>query len=92
MDVHQLAPILHKSVLTVKNDLSRAPHRLPPPIRNCGKKALWIEHKVLEWLEQQIGLPATHDVKVKRRGAPTMAQRLAKARSIDLGVDAKANR
>ena len=72
LDSTQLASIPKKSPLTVRNDLSRHPERLPPAIRIAGRKALWLEHKVLEWLENQI------EEAPKRRGAPTKAERLRK--------------
>jgi len=72
LDTRDLAGILKKSHLTVRNDLSRNPERLPPAIRIAGRKAIWLEHKVLEWLEDQIQQPA------KKRGRPTKIEQQRK--------------
>jgi hypothetical protein len=75
LDARDLGVILRKTHQSIKNDLSRAPHRLPPPIKTTGRRTLWLEHRVLEWLEAQIELPKL----AKKMGAPTKAVRLAKA-------------
>jgi hypothetical protein len=48
----ELAQILKKSRRSVGNDVSRAPWRLPPPIRRCGKQPLWLFDDVKKWLSE----------------------------------------
>ncbi len=76
LDAHALGPVLRKSALSIMADLSRAPHRLPPPIRIGGARgALWLESTVLEWLQshEQGALEQP-----RRRGRPTKAEQLAR--------------
>ncbi len=80
LDVEGLAFYLKKSPLTVGNDLSRSPERLPPPIRTTGRKALWLEHKVLEWLEAQISQPTPA---VKKLGRPTKVEQMARQAALE---------
>ncbi|MBV8468598.1 MAG: hypothetical protein JOY60_01870 [Burkholderiaceae bacterium] len=54
LDSHGLAPVLGKVPQSIQADLSRAPHRLPPPIMIDGARgALWLESTVLDWLLEQ---------------------------------------
>lgn len=47
-----LVPLLHRSLLTIKADVSRRPETLPPRLRIPGStKPLWLESDVLTWLE-----------------------------------------
>ena len=73
-----LGVLLHKTTATVWCDLSRAPERLPPPIRIPGtRKALWLESAVLAWLQER-------QVQAKpRRGRPTKRQQIDRATSAD---------
>lgn len=76
LDAHGVAPILNKTPSAVQADLSRAPHRLPPPIRIDGARgALWLESTVLEWLisHQREAL-----VPKRRPGRPTKVAQLAR--------------
>ena len=68
--------LLHKTTATVWCDLSRAPERLPPPIRIPGtRKALWLESAVLAWLQER-------QVQAKpQRGRPTKRQQIDRATS-----------
>jgi hypothetical protein len=79
VDVHGLAVVLHKSVASVRNDLSRAPQRLPPPII-VGKKALWLETSVVEWLQGQTRQRQA-EVLPPRRGRPTKVEQARRARA-----------
>ena len=71
-----LGKILHKSHLTIEADLSRAPERLPPPIRRtAGGAALWLPLTVLEWLKEQEEEPRPPRPK---RGRPTKLEQEAR--------------
>lgn len=49
--VEELASLLRKSVVTILNDRSRAPERLPPECTPPGTKApIWLLSDVLKWL------------------------------------------
>ena len=55
LTIEDLAHILKKSVRTIKNDVSRAPERLPPRLKIPGSdKVLWRANTVRDWL-------ASHD-------------------------------
>lgn len=76
LDSQGLGMVLGKAAISVQADLSRAPHRLPPPIRIDGARgALWLESTVLEWLQShQLGALE----QPRRRGRPTKAEQLAR--------------
>lgn len=83
-----LSEVLKKSVQSIRGDLSRAPHRLPPFIRIGGGQALWLPETVLEWLKgHESGQktppppPPTAVPARRRRGRPTKAEQLARART-----------
>ena len=82
LDVADMGTLLRKTPASIKNDLCKSPHRLPPPIKSCGRKTLWLEHKVLEWFEDQIELPKAK----KKMGAPTKVVRAARAEALAGGV------
>jgi predicted DNA-binding transcriptional regulator AlpA len=69
-----LGAVLHKTIGSIWADLSRAPHRLPPPIRVEGmRQAIWLESTVLAWLqERQVDA-------APRRGRPTKRQQIERA-------------
>lgn len=82
----ELAAILKKSVASIRGDLSRAPHRLPPFIRIGGGQALWLPATVLEWLKghesgQKPPPPPPAIPAPRRRGRPTKAEQLARSRA-----------
>lgn len=76
LDAKALSLVLHKTPETIACDLSRAPHRLPPPIRVAGTRpALWLESSVLSWLQdRQIGA-------MPKRGRPTKRQQIERAKT-----------
>ena len=78
LDAHDLGELLRKTASSVQADLSRAPHRLPPPIRiEGGGCALWLESRVLAWLQER-------EVKVSaspQRGRPTKRQQIERAQA-----------
>jgi predicted DNA-binding transcriptional regulator AlpA len=87
--VEQLAEILGKTPGSIMNDLGRAPHRLPPPLRIPGvHRVLWREVDVKAWLQRHVApvatLPAVaQDQDRPRRGRPTKAAMLA---GVQVGV------
>lgn len=64
LDVNQIAELLHKTVETIRNDLKRRPHCIPPKL-NIPGKLLWLEADVEEWFEKKRqkpkGRPREHD-------------------------------
>lgn len=77
-----LARILRKSVSSIRHDLSRNPRGLPPGVDIPGTlRRLWRPQDVEAWLASHVASPipdAPQPVR-RRRGAPTKAERLAKA-------------
>jgi hypothetical protein len=74
----ELAQILKKSRRSVGNDVSRAPWRLPPQLRRCGKQPLWSAQVVKEWLHEphgHLGKPAFPE-ETKRPGRPKKTRTL----------------
>lgn len=52
LTAEDLAPLLHRSVDTIKTDVRRRPETLPPRLRIPGSNRLmWLERDVLEWIE-----------------------------------------
>jgi predicted DNA-binding transcriptional regulator AlpA len=48
-----LAPLLGRSVSTIKTDVRRRPQTLPPRLRIPGtNRLLWLEQDVVEWIEK----------------------------------------
>lgn len=81
--VHQLAQRLHRSVATVRTQVTREPKKLPPrfPI-NGSNQVVWMLSVVIDWMIQQQAtshLPSTQSTNIngKRRGAPTAREKLA---------------
>lgn len=59
LTVEDLAALLQRSVATVKSDVSRRPHTLPPRLVVPGTKAvMWLEADVHEWLQGLRAKPA----------------------------------
>jgi len=77
VSAYQLAEMLGKTAHTVYTDLTRAPDRLPAPIRVPGARVIWLESTVLAWLQSHQVAPAASAVK---RGRPTKVQQQARAR------------
>jgi len=81
--VEELAQLLHKSVASIRSDISRNPDALPPLCRLPGtKRLLWREDDVSRWLAEHVvsehrlqsnrspeaGLP------LRRRGRPKKSE------------------
>jgi hypothetical protein len=58
LGVEGLAALLHAAPQTVKNNASRAPEKLPPPVRTGGRRLIWITRDVFTWLEARRAAPA----------------------------------
>lgn len=86
LGVVELAQLLHLSEKTIRADLSRAPHSLPPPMRRRNQQRsnlVWVTVEVLTWMRDHIShrtLPAP-----KKRGAPTMAERVRRQQAAERG-------
>lgn len=53
LTAEDLAPILHRTVETIKTDARRRPQSLPPRLRIPGSsRLLWLESDVNEWLNK----------------------------------------
>ena len=58
LGVEGLAAVLHAAPQTIKNNASRAPEKLPPPVRTGGRRLIWITRDVFTWLEARRAAPA----------------------------------
>lgn len=92
LDINELSTEIHLSVKTIRTILSRKPESLPPRLIIPGqKKLLWLREDVLSFYRGQIRTQGVNPafqpvrketpptIRTKRRGAPTMAERMAKA-------------
>lgn len=52
LDAAGLAPIIKRKASTIKADVFRRPHTLPPFIR-LGSRTLWLKTEVANWLRKQ---------------------------------------
>lgn len=81
LDAAALAQILPFSAATIRADVSRRPHLLPPFIK-VGTRTVWLKETVLRWLKnKEMTFTPPPQPPSKRRGAPTKAERLAKQKS-----------
>jgi predicted DNA-binding transcriptional regulator AlpA len=83
--VEELAQLLHKSIASIRSDISRNPHALPPLCRLPGtKRLLWREEDVSRWLADHVisevppasSRAARAASSIRRRGRPTKAEQL----------------
>jgi predicted DNA-binding transcriptional regulator AlpA len=67
LTIEDLAELLGRSVNTIRHDVTRAPHRLPPPVRLPDSRLVrWQPKVVAVWIEgHQPDLPPK-----PRRGRP----------------------
>jgi predicted DNA-binding transcriptional regulator AlpA len=88
LTIELLSQYLHKPVQSIYNDLSKKPHKLPPPCRLPDtRRLLWRLEDVERWIAQHIedrskqadpiDPPLAH---VKKRGRPTKAEQVARDR------------
>lgn len=93
LDIKQLSVEIYLSVKTIRTILTRKPKSLPPRLIIDGqKKLLWLREDVVSFYRGQTRVqgvnPAFKPTRKepmpiavrKRRGAPTVAERLAKAK------------
>jgi hypothetical protein len=52
LDAAGLAPIIKRKASTIKADVSRRPHTLPPFIR-LGSRTIWLKSSVASWLKEK---------------------------------------
>lgn len=52
LDAAGLSPIIKRKASTIKADVSRRPHTLPPFIR-LGSRTLWLKTEVANWLRKK---------------------------------------
>ena len=52
LDAAGLAPIIKRKASTIRADVSRRPHTLPPFIR-LGSRTLWLKTEVANWLRKK---------------------------------------
>lgn len=91
LDINQLSTEIHLSVKTIRTILTRKPESLPPRLIIPGqKKLLWLREDMVSFYRAQTRVQGVNpafkpakkeEAKVSRRGAPTMAERLAKVRA-----------
>lgn len=82
LTVDDLAVILRKHPASIRNDLSRAPGRLPPRLQLGSKRAFWLESSVVAWLHSRQEPIASADLTpAKRRGRPTKAEQARRERA-----------
>lgn len=93
LDINQLSVEIYLSVKTIRTILTRKPESLPARLIIPGqKKLLWLREDVVSFYRAQTRVqgvnpafkPAIKELATinKRRGAPTMAERLAKAGAV----------
>ncbi|MCL2524876.1 MAG: DNA-binding protein [Betaproteobacteria bacterium] len=88
LTVEQLSAYIHKSVASIRSDVTRNPASLPPICRLPGtKRLLWRIEDVECWIAQHIhggpagpALPAVSDNARPKRGRPTKAEQVARQR------------
>jgi len=81
--IDELSSIIHRASATIRTQATRETHKLPPRFRDGSNSVLWRLCDVWAWQDQLAGQPAASslsipsDKPVKRRGAPTAAEKLA---------------
>lgn len=54
LNVEDIAKLLHRTVRTVRADVTRRPETLPPRLEIEGsRRLLWLESDVAAWLEER---------------------------------------
>jgi predicted DNA-binding transcriptional regulator AlpA len=86
LTVELLSARLHKSVTSIRSDVTRNPRSLPPICRLPGtKRLLWRESDVDKWLADYVvvsapGLPVSSPASTgaTKRGRPTKREQMGK--------------
>lgn len=82
LDLYDLSSLLKKTAASIRTDLCRNPHRLPPRIFLPGSaKVLWLKSDVADWLRQCRSKPALQVAEPRRPGRPTKSQQVAARRA-----------
>ncbi|MFH1913923.1 MAG: hypothetical protein ABIK45_06595 [Pseudomonadota bacterium] len=81
MDRTDLARILRKSPITIRNMTTKSPEKLPPFLR-VGNEARWLPSDVKAWIEEQKAAPKSVIKQTKRRpGRPSKSETVAARRA-----------
>lgn len=83
LDLYDLSSLLKKTAASIRTDLCRNPHRLPPRLFVPGSaKVLWLKSDVLQWLQACRKKPAVQVQPQQRpQGRPTKAEQVAARRA-----------
>lgn len=84
LDLYDLSSILKKTAASIRTDLCRSPHRLPPRLYVPGSaKVLWLKKDVLAWLENCKTKPVQAFAPVHAgRGRPTKAEQICRRQEV----------
>lgn len=78
LDLYDLSSLLKKTAASIRTDLCRNPHRLPPRLFVPGSaKILWLKSDVLQWLQACRNKPAVLPQAGRRPGRPTKSEQIA---------------
>lgn len=83
LPIELAAPLLNKSASTLRTDITRRPGSLPVFVR-FGRRVFFLKKDIDDFiLASRCAQPAAHAVApaVRKRGRPTKAEQLARARS-----------
>ena len=84
LDLYDLSSLLKKTAASIRTDLCRNPHRLPPRLYVPGaSKILWLKSDVVAWLQQCRNKPAPQAPSALPVGRPTKAQQVAARRATE---------
>ncbi len=100
LTVELLASKIHKSVTSIRSDVTRNPQSLPPICRLPGtKRLLWREEDVVAWVARHVVGVKPAPLKnspiasssVAKRGRPTKAAQIARQRQQTIAIQGLAN-
>lgn len=88
LTIDELAIYIHKSVASIRSDVTRNPNSLPPICRLPGtKRLLWRVEDVERWIELHIDISSdvrepsgSEGTTTPKRGRPTKAEQMARQR------------
>lgn len=85
LTIEQLSTYIHKTVSSIRSDVSRNPKALPPICRlPHTKRLLWRREDVDNWIAKHVETddiaPLPQTQAAPRRGRPTKAEQVARAR------------
>lgn len=82
--IPELAKIIRKSLESIRSDLCRAPHRLPPTVRlPSTRRVLFRRIDVEKWISGYVAVPAPVPPVplVRRRGRPTKSEQISRGKA-----------